>query len=199
MSLGFLVSYLGGAAVWTAVWVAVIWAGWRLWARLAGGPAPVPARELPVLVSLGFFLMLTQYPFPDRATMICPVPGVRAEVMPFNTVPQLMGIYGRWGWEGVFDSTLIPAAVMNVVFCLFIGAALVWQGRLSDRAILLFGAGLTLAVETTQLTGIWGLYPCAYRQFDTDDLITNFLGVALGLRLARSRGWGRPRLGQPAE
>ena len=29
------------------------------------------------------------------------------------------------------------------------------------RWMLVFGLGLTLLVETTQLTGAWGLYPCA--------------------------------------
>lgn len=38
----------------------------------------------------------------------------------------------------------------------------------------------SLLIETTQLTGIWGIYPCAYRLFDVDDLITNTLGGILG-------------------
>jgi glycopeptide antibiotics resistance protein len=36
-----------------------------------------------------------------------------------------------------------------------------------------------------QLTGIWGLYPCAYRQFNVDDLMLNAIGVVVGFLMAR--------------
>ncbi len=42
------------------------------------------------------------------------------------------------------------------------------------------GLVLSLAVETTQLTGLWGVYPCAYRLFSVNDLIDNTLGAVLG-------------------
>ena len=51
------------------------------------------------------------------------------------------------------------------------------RGFLATVAI---GAGVSLAIELTQLTGDWGLYPCAYRFFSTSDLITNTLGAAIG-------------------
>jgi glycopeptide antibiotics resistance protein len=46
------------------------------------------------------------------------------------------------------------------------------------------GLLLSAAIELTQLTGVWGWYPCAYRTFDVDDLITNTLGAAIGGVLA---------------
>ncbi|MDR2380259.1 MAG: VanZ family protein [Bifidobacteriaceae bacterium] len=56
---------------------------------------------------------------------------------------------------------------------------------------VLVGAALSLFVELTQLTGVWGLYPCAYRLFDVDDLISNTSGALLGalLALAVPRRW----------
>ena len=48
------------------------------------------------------------------------------------------------------------------------------------RWALLGGFGMSLFVETTQLTGTWGLYACSYRVFDVDDLMTNTLGAVLG-------------------
>lgn len=42
------------------------------------------------------------------------------------------------------------------------------------------GFGASLLVELTQLTGVWGLYPCAYRLFDVDDLLANTIGATLG-------------------
>ena len=58
-------------------------------------------------------------------------------------------------------------------------------------AVLLFAAALTGFVEISQLTGIFGLYDCPYRQFDVDDLILNFSGVAAGLWWGRRLGWRR--------
>ena len=58
------------------------------------------------------------------------------------------------------------------------------------------GALASLAVELTQLTGVWGLFPCAYRVFDTGDLVSNTLGAVLGslvmLAFLRAREHGRP-------
>ncbi|RSM91662.1 VanZ family protein [Kibdelosporangium aridum] len=46
------------------------------------------------------------------------------------------------------------------------------------------GFGVSLLVEFTQLTGDWFLFPCPYRLFDVDDLITNTLGTAVGVAFA---------------
>ncbi|MDE0572388.1 VanZ family protein [Demequina sp. B12] len=48
----------------------------------------------------------------------------------------------------------------------------------------LAGLALSLTVEFTQFTGVWGLYPCGYRLFDVDDLLTNTAGAVLGSALA---------------
>ncbi|MGX6508470.1 VanZ family protein [Rhodococcus sp. SJ-2] len=46
------------------------------------------------------------------------------------------------------------------------------------------GLGLSAFIEFTQLTGVWGLYPCAYRVFDVDDLLTNTVGAIAGSMVA---------------
>ena len=48
----------------------------------------------------------------------------------------------------------------------------------------LLGLGVSLLIETTQLTGVWHLYDCAYRLFDVDDLIVNTLGAVGGSLLS---------------
>lgn len=46
---------------------------------------------------------------------------------------------------------------------------------------MLFAAfGTSLAIELTQLTGIWGYYDCAIRTFDAEDIFNNTLGAVLG-------------------
>lgn len=45
------------------------------------------------------------------------------------------------------------------------------------------GLAVSAMIETTQITGVWGIYPCPYRLFDVDDLLANtsraFLGAVL--------------------
>lgn len=56
-------------------------------------------------------------------------------------------------------------------------------------ATVALGWCTSLGVELTQLTAIWGLYPCPYRLFDVDDLIANTTGAALGAVLAPVGRW----------
>ncbi len=90
------------------------------------------------------------------------------------------------GLLGLLSNRTILATLMNFLICAIIGATL---SRHVDRQWIasLFGLGLSLGIEMTQLTGIWGLYPCAYRQFNVDDLLMNGLGVSFGF-------WGWRRL-----
>lgn len=46
------------------------------------------------------------------------------------------------------------------------------------------GFALSLFFEITQLTGIYGIYNCAYRIFDVDDLILNSTGSLFGFLVA---------------
>lgn len=48
----------------------------------------------------------------------------------------------------------------------------------------LIGFAMTLFFEITQYTGIYGIYNCAYRLFDVDDLMLNTAGAILGFFLA---------------
>jgi glycopeptide antibiotics resistance protein len=70
--------------------------------------------------------------------------------------------------------------VFNVVFFMPLGGflrILLKKGVVVATAV---GALVSVLVETTQLTGIWGLYPCAYRTFDVDDVILNTSGALIG-------------------
>lgn len=50
---------------------------------------------------------------------------------------------------------------------------------------LLVGCGLSLLIEMTQETGVWGLRECAYRVFDVVDVVANTLGAVVGSGIAR--------------
>lgn len=159
-----------------------------------------------------FFLGLTQLPLPDREMLQtqCPVLGAQPNWIPFYTGAEMLrglsrhlahphwlpfesfslgprAVASQLAWRArhpeFFGGWGLPA-LMNLVLCLPIGALLFpYVSRL--RWALFAGLTLSLAVELTQLTGTWGLYPCAYRKFDADDLLMNTLGLVLGFLVAR--------------
>ena len=131
------------------------------------------------------FIFLTQHPFPAPGTLVCPVARVAPQLEPFlywHSVRQLWD-RGSGIMDWIFNRTL-AATAMNILIPATIGAALA-QHRVGFGTALALAVSLTVAVELTQLTGIWGIYPCAYRQFNVDHLILNSLGLMAGFVLAR--------------
>lgn len=80
---------------------------------------------------------------------------------------------------------LFVASAMNYFLLAAVGFCL-GPLPLRFKQVALFAVGLTLVVELTQLTGFWGIFPCAYRQFNIDDLMLNSLGVMSGFLLGRA-------------
>lgn len=74
--------------------------------------------------------------------------------------------------------------VFNVLLFLPLGFFLRVLGRRGVAVALVAGLATSLLIETTQLTGVWGIFPCAYRMFDVGDLLTNTTGAVLGSLLA---------------
>ena len=193
MSTAWLISYVGVALLYAAG--ATL--GWAGLGRVSGSERMV--RAWPTVFAILFFVVLTQHPFPDPATLGCPVQYTEPQLLPFNVLQRLAENWSRVGttMRWLLRPWLL-APLMNLVLCSIIGALLA-RHRLRPSWAVLGGFGLSLTVELTQLTGLWGLYPCPYRQFDVDDLILNTTGVALGfalVRLAQSWAGGGGRRGE---
>ena len=67
--------------------------------------------------------------------------------------------------------------LLNIVLFMPLGFLLMRFLRRNIGHTVIVGFLLSLAIELTQLSGFWGIYPCSYRQFDVDDLLTNTLGA----------------------
>src|SRR5690625_2230916 len=93
-------------------------------------------------------------------------------------------------WSLVGQPEILQLA-LNVLLFIPLGFFLRLLFKRGWVTALLVGAALSLFVETTQITGVWGLYPCAYRVFDVNDMMTNTFGAVLGsvMALAMPRRW----------
>ncbi len=81
---------------------------------------------------------------------------------------------------GALRNPAVQQLALNVLLFLPWGVLVRMLWRRGVVVAGLTGLGISLLVETTQLTGVWGLFPCAYRLFDTGDLASNTLGAVLG-------------------
>lgn len=176
--LGSFIIWFGGGALAYATILTLFVAGASLAFRRA-----IPWRNVPLFFIASTFVFLTQHPFPEFGSLDCPVASAAPQMQPFRFLRPVQKLLeagaplDRW-----LTNRWIMATVMNFVVCLAIGLAWAFRGGAMWTAAL-FGFALSLACELTQLTGIWGIYDCAYRAFNFDDLLLNTLGVLAGATL----------------
>lgn len=132
----------------------------------------------------------TLLPLPDPDAIRCTTPNL--DILAF--VDDIQRAISHPG--ATLTDPLVLQLLLNVALFLPLGFFVRVLGGRGVVVTTLIGLGLSLFIETTQLTGVWGLYPCSYRTFDVDDLLTNTLGAFLGSLLAfsvpkRHRGLAR--------
>ena len=70
--------------------------------------------------------------------------------------------------------------VFNILLTVPFGMFLSYYFEMSKRKVVVATFVLSLAIEITQLTGIYGLFHGSYRLCDIDDLMTNTFGGYIG-------------------
>jgi glycopeptide antibiotics resistance protein len=121
----------------------------------------------------------TLLPLPDPAQIRC----APAQLTPFQFLADIR-TFDTSGPRALLHNPAVLQVAFNILLFLPLGILLRW---LWGRGIIwstVLGFAVSLCIETTQLTGLWGLYPCAYRLFDVDDLMANTAGALLGGVLA---------------
>lgn len=124
---------------------------------------------LAVLYLLGI-ACFTLWPLPSGSSG----PGITYGI-PWQLDP--LAFIGDFARDGV---RTLPQIAFNVVFFMPLGFI---AGRLLRWGFwrsVLTGLAVSLCVEAAQGTGLFGIYPYAYRTADVDDLIYNTSGAALG-------------------
>lgn len=110
---------------------------------------------------------------------------IKPQLIPFSFVSNFI-IKSEIIWND--SSTYLPAlrsssflnVLFNIVLFMPFGIYLRYYFKRSWSQVLLWAFILSLFFELSQLTGLYGLYPKAYRIFDVDDLITNTFGAFFG-------------------
>ncbi|WP_067196587.1 VanZ family protein [Microbacterium sp. XT11] len=151
-------------------------------------------RTMLWLGALVYFWAIWTYtllPLPDSDSIRC----VGMITDPLEVVRDLQKAFSEPG-NPLRHPAFLQIA-FNILLFVPLGVFLRVLGARGIPTALVTGFALSLLVETTQLTGVWGLYPCAYRFFDVGDLMTNTTGAVLGsvfaLVVPRSMRGIRPR------
>lgn len=153
-------------------------------------------RQIRALVfySLLFYALAAYFlvilPLPDRFEGFCEfyAQSKAPRLQPFSFVGDMLSYE-----QGLSDLAFVrslpsnPAflqAFFNFLLLLPLGFYLRYYFHYSIRRTLFVAFAVTLFFELTQLSGLYGLYPCPYRLFDVDDLILNASGAMVGYSLA---------------
>lgn len=160
-----------GFAVGALLFVPFVAVSYRRRGRLAPGRAMIWGAALIYFWAIWTYTLL---PLPSPDDLQC----VGTITDPWQLVRDLRGALAQ-GSGFLTDPAFLQIA-LNVLLFLPLGFFLRVLGGRGIILAVLIGFAVSLAVETTQLTGVWGIYPCAYRFFDVGDLITNTTGAFLG-------------------
>ena len=135
-------------------------------------------RTLTWVAGIVYFLAIWTYtllPFPAPQTMKCAGHNTR--------IGRFLDDMRRYPHRPLTALAHNPAFLhlaFNIALFLPLGFVLRLLWRRGVVVTTLVGFALSLFVETTQLTGVWGLYGCAYRVFDVDDMLSNTAGAFIG-------------------
>jgi glycopeptide antibiotics resistance protein len=91
---------------------------------------------------------------------------------------------GDWSLGGMLGNPALWSTGLNAILLLPLGFFARYLNGMRFLAATAVGFGTSLLFELTQLTGLWFIYPCAYRLFSVDDLILNTAGASLGWLIA---------------
>ena len=106
------------------------------------------------------------------------------QLIPFDFLRDILTISFDWksltSYLNLIQSPVFYIAVFNILLTVPFGIYLRYYFECKWYKVLIFGFLLSLFFELTQLSGLYGIYPRAYRLFDVDDLILNTTGTMLG-------------------
>jgi glycopeptide antibiotics resistance protein/uncharacterized RDD family membrane protein YckC len=177
-----LIAIAIGAVLSVLLVVPVIAVQYRQWGTLSLGRLVLILAFMLYLIAIPMYTLLPTGI--DVAALCAEGGGGTVLLRPFRFVDDFRDVARTSSPREFVASSTVQQVVFNVLLFVPLGIFLRKLNRLPWWAVIAAGIGTTLLVEFTQLTGNWGLSPCAYRVFEVDDLILNAGGTVIGLLLA---------------
>ena len=128
-------------------------------------------------------LLLTNLPLPDNFAAFCAEEGalIDPHFRPFQFFAPAKYFLAVLVREGrVLIIPFLIESFLNLWMLVPAGMLFRVLKKRNFAFPVLVGVASSLVLELTQLTGLWGWAPCAYRQFDVDDIILNATGFVSG-------------------
>lgn len=178
---------------------------WQAWFGLIGGTAIFFAVLVPMLLvqvrrygGFSFRRLLgaaavSVYAVALVAYTLLPLPEARAncaggvttaEWIPGHSIGDILRETEGLSLAATLTSRATLQVVLNVALFVPFGMIARRYWNRGPVVSILLGGALSVLIEATQFTGVWGLYDCAYRVADVDDVIANTAGAAIGVLLA---------------
>ncbi|UEJ84251.1 VanZ family protein [Brachybacterium halotolerans subsp. kimchii] len=174
-------SVIGGGVLFVGLLVPILVLQYRRYGRLSVlrllGAAAVSVYGVALVA-------YTLLPLPDPARTCGEGAGRTLQLTPFQFVADIAREGGGLGLRDAVTSWAVLQAALNVVLFVPLGLAVRGMLRRGVLTATALGALVSLAIEATQYTGLWGIYDCSYRIADVDDLILNTTGALVGALLA---------------
>lgn len=153
--------------------------------------ASIVAYSFAFYMLSALFLVLLPLPATRNTCAFQSPDTVHYNLIPFNFVRDIINSSSVvWSQPSTYVRLLTQSAFLQALFnfllLLPLGVYLryFFQKKRFWKKALGFGFALSLFFETTQITGIYGIYNCPYRIFDVDDLILNSTGALFGFVIA---------------
>lgn len=86
--------------------------------------------------------------------------------------------------SAIFHETVLQVQ-FNILMTVPFGMYLSYVYGLNERKVVLLTLFLSVMIEVTQLTGIFGIYHGSYRLCDVDDLMANTFGGYVGFQIVQ--------------
>lgn len=153
--------------------------------------------SIPVLKSTIFYSMIL-YLICSYFLVILPLPSIEkvksmtgptTQLVPFQFIKDIIStvsfdISNVKDFINIFKQSTVYVFLFNLFLILPFGVYLRYMFKKKWYHSLIYSFLLSIFFELTQLSGLYGIYPRAYRLFDVDDLIVNTCGGLIGHILA---------------
>jgi glycopeptide antibiotics resistance protein len=153
--------------------------------RMSGSERRVSAGSHALfLLYIAAVVAVILWPFPIVTAELCKPHRIAssAQLVPFQFVAHAFreAAFDSWASAIRVAGEASANSLLFVPLGMYLRSVLRWR----IRTILAIAAAFAMLLELTQLTGVWGAYPCAYRRFDVDDVIMNSAGAVVGAGFA---------------